>query len=239
MSIDIEAEAREAAAIVAERRVIRTGLDAWREINRAESFEGWKRIGAALAVGKAHALKVSRARTAWGRTYSREFSLWVRQHHFDKMPAATRSVAVELHEHAEAITAWRNGLPERNGDASFTRYRSQDAGEPLQRTATADAHRTYGATLRQRGSVSARARRHSRRLRRSRYGNPLRPRLQLTLHRGEIFLQASGGVGAKEGDLRSPLVFRFIRLRSPTAAYQALPKAVIVPVTLTGAKCEK
>lgn len=29
------------------------------------------------------------------------------------MPAATRSVAVELHEHAEAITAWRNTLPER------------------------------------------------------------------------------------------------------------------------------
>ena len=29
------------------------------------------------------------------------------------MPAATRSVAVELHEHAEAITAWRDTLPER------------------------------------------------------------------------------------------------------------------------------
>ena len=37
----------------------------------------------------------------------------VRQHGFDKMPAATRSVAVELHEHAEAITSWRNTLPER------------------------------------------------------------------------------------------------------------------------------
>ena len=31
----------------------------------------------------------------------------------DQMPASTRSVAIELHEHAEAITAWRDGLPER------------------------------------------------------------------------------------------------------------------------------
>jgi hypothetical protein len=110
--IDIEAEAREAAARVAKRRAIRRGLDAWAEINKAESFEGWLAIGAALAVGKAHALKVTGANAAWGRNYSREFSLWVRQHGFDKMPASTRSVAVELAEHAEAITAWRNGLPE-------------------------------------------------------------------------------------------------------------------------------
>ena len=39
------------------------------------------------------------------------------------------------------------------------------------------------------------------------------------LHQGQ-FLPASGGVGAKEGDLRPPLgVLVLIRLRSPTAAY--------------------
>jgi cell division septum initiation protein DivIVA len=39
--------------------------------------------------------------------------------------------AVELHEHAEAITSWRDGCQSDKGDGSFTRYRSQDAGEPL------------------------------------------------------------------------------------------------------------
>jgi hypothetical protein len=106
----IEAEAREAQARV---RVIRAGRDAWEAINKAASFDGWKAIGAALAVGKAHALKVSGANQAWGRNYSREFSDWIKAHGFEKMPAATRSVAVELHEHAEAITAWRDTLPER------------------------------------------------------------------------------------------------------------------------------
>ena len=76
-------------------------------------------------------LKVTEANRAWGRNYSREFRAWIKRHGFDKMPAATRSVAVELHEHAEAITSWRDGCQSDKGDGSFTRYRSQDAGEPL------------------------------------------------------------------------------------------------------------
>jgi hypothetical protein len=65
---------KEVAERIAERRVIRLGVDAWAAINKAESFEGWKAIGAALAVGKAHALRVTGSNAAWGRNYSREFS---------------------------------------------------------------------------------------------------------------------------------------------------------------------
>jgi hypothetical protein len=82
---------------------------------------------------------------AWdnaGSTYSREFSLWVRQHGFDKMPAATRSVAIELHEHAAQITQWRDGLPERQRKRLVHPLSVQDAGEPLQHTATAGAPQT-------------------------------------------------------------------------------------------------
>jgi hypothetical protein len=111
--LDVEAEAREAVARVAERRIIRNGLDAWREINRAESFEGWRAIGAALAVGKAHGLRVTGANAAWGRNYSREFGTWMKRHGFDAMAKSVRSVAIELHENAKAIEAWRATLPER------------------------------------------------------------------------------------------------------------------------------
>jgi hypothetical protein len=111
--LDIEREAKEAAARVAERRIVRQGLDAWREINRAESFDGWKRIGAALAVEKCHALKVTQANAPWGRNYSREFGTWMKQHGFDAMAKSVRSVAIELHENAKAIEAWRATLPER------------------------------------------------------------------------------------------------------------------------------
>ncbi len=110
--LDVETEAREAAARVAERRIIRSGLDARNAINKAESFDGWLTIGRALSIGKAHALKVT-GNAAWSRSYSREFGLWMQQHGFASMPKSTRSVAVELHEHGAEITAWRQTLPER------------------------------------------------------------------------------------------------------------------------------
>jgi len=82
----IEAEARAAAAKI---KTIRAGRDAWEAINKAQSFDGWKAIGAALAVGKAHALKVARVRQAWGRAYGLEFGAWIKAHGFERMPAAT------------------------------------------------------------------------------------------------------------------------------------------------------
>jgi hypothetical protein len=78
-----------------------------------ESFEAWKVIGAALSVGKAHALRVTGANSAWGRNYSREFGAWMKEHHFDRMPKSVRSAAIELRENATAIEAWRATLSER------------------------------------------------------------------------------------------------------------------------------
>jgi hypothetical protein len=98
-------------------------------------------------------LKVTEANRAWGRNYSREFRAWIKRHGFDKMPAATRSVAVELHEHAEAITSWRDGCQSDKGDGSFTRYRSQDAGEPL--SARQRQVPTTGPTARRPASVGS------------------------------------------------------------------------------------
>jgi hypothetical protein len=86
---------------------------AWAAVGAARSFESWKTIGAALSVGKRHALRVTGADRAWGRNYSREFGEWMKRHGFEAMPKSTRSVAIELTENIEAITAWRDTLPER------------------------------------------------------------------------------------------------------------------------------
>jgi hypothetical protein len=64
---EIEREIAEAALRVSQTKIIRAGLDAWQLVTKAESFDGWLAIGRALAVGKAHALKVSGAKQAWGR----------------------------------------------------------------------------------------------------------------------------------------------------------------------------
>jgi hypothetical protein len=106
-------EAAEAQARVQERRVLRRGLDEWREINKAESFDGWKAIGAALHVGKLRAIRVTRSNAGWGSAYSKEFGRWMREYGFGTMAKSVRSVAIELHENAKAIEAWRATLPER------------------------------------------------------------------------------------------------------------------------------
>jgi hypothetical protein len=98
-----EGDAKEAATRFAEYRCIRAGREAWHAIDKAESFEAWKSIGAALTVGKAHALRVTGA----------NFSEWMKQHGFDKMAKSVRSVSIELHENCAQIEAWRATLPER------------------------------------------------------------------------------------------------------------------------------
>jgi hypothetical protein len=110
--IDIEREIAEAAARVAERKIVRAGLDAWRTIGKAESFESWKTIGRALCIGKHHALRVAGVKQAWGQHYSREFGNWMKEHHFDRMPASVRSHAIELSENIAAIESWRSTLSE-------------------------------------------------------------------------------------------------------------------------------
>ena len=48
-----------------------------------------------------------------GGNYSRAFAEWIKRHHFDAMPKATRSVALELNENITAIEAWRATLTDK------------------------------------------------------------------------------------------------------------------------------
>src|SRR5262245_33840018 len=102
-----------AAGAAKRRQIVRAGSDAWRLIDKSQSFDAWKKIGAALAVGKAHALDVTRANAAWGSAYSKVFSQWMQHHGFGQMPKSTRSVAIELHENIASIEAWRATLTEK------------------------------------------------------------------------------------------------------------------------------
>ena len=110
--LDDVAERREIAQRLAQARVIRLGADAWAEIAKCQSFDAWRKIGAALSVGKQYALRVSGASEPWGRNYTHAFSHWARIHGFNSMAASVRSVAIELHENIQAIETWRATLPE-------------------------------------------------------------------------------------------------------------------------------
>src|SRR5262245_38059658 len=102
-----------AAAAFKRRQIVRAGSDAWRLIDKSQSFDAWKKIGAALAVGKAHTLDVTRANAAWGSAYSKVFSQWMQQHGFGKMLKSTRSHAIDMFENIDAIEQWRSTLTDR------------------------------------------------------------------------------------------------------------------------------
>ncbi len=109
----IEQEAKEVAERIATRRIIRQGADAWLAIRESETFEGWTAIGRALAIGREYALRATGANAPMGRRYSLAFSQWAKEHGFAEMQKSVRSVALELHANIEAITLWRDSLPER------------------------------------------------------------------------------------------------------------------------------
>jgi hypothetical protein len=69
----------------ATERVIRAGLESWEAITKAESFEGWKAIGKALAIGRDMALHSTGANAPMGRRYSAAFSAWINRHGFDRI----------------------------------------------------------------------------------------------------------------------------------------------------------
>jgi len=106
-------EQKAIAADIASRRIVREGREAWQLIHKAESFEAWKAIGAALAIGRDHALKSTGANRPMGRRYSWAFSAWAKSAGFHGMRPATRSWALALHENGAAIEQWRSGLTER------------------------------------------------------------------------------------------------------------------------------
>jgi hypothetical protein len=98
---------KELAAKLTEQRTIRAGAEAWAEISKLGSFSAWCKIGAALAIGRAYALRVSGASEPWGRNYTHAFSRWAKVHGFKGMPPATRSWAIALHENLAARTVTR------------------------------------------------------------------------------------------------------------------------------------
>ena len=153
--IDIEAEALAAAARIAERRTIRAGIDAWLAINKAEILRGLESNRRGLDGRQSSCVESHRSQCGMGQKLqpgiqsvdsSSTASTRCRQR-----PGAWPSSFTNM---PRRLPLGAMGCRSASASGSFIRYRSQDAGEPLQRTATASAPQTYGATLRQRGRVS-------------------------------------------------------------------------------------
>ena len=95
-------------AVVAEARL------AWARIreNGRRDWDDWILIAQALAAGRSEALKAARTNRAVGTAYNRAMALWLREAGLDGIAAQERYRVLLVLENLQAITVWREGLPE-------------------------------------------------------------------------------------------------------------------------------
>jgi hypothetical protein len=88
------------------------GKAAWDRVHHATTFEAWKTIAAAVAIGRQHALHEASANRPFGTRYGRAFNGWLDANGFRDMPFGVRTACCKLVDHLSEIEAWRASLPE-------------------------------------------------------------------------------------------------------------------------------
>jgi hypothetical protein len=90
---------------------IELGREAWAAIHHATSFESWKAIALAVAIGRKHALREAGSNTPYGKKYSVAIRHWLDANEFREMPFGIRSSCCVLADNIDAIQSWRATLP--------------------------------------------------------------------------------------------------------------------------------
>jgi hypothetical protein len=58
---------------------IEAGREAWAAVHKATTFEAWKAIATALAIGRQKSLQLARVNAPHGIKYARAFNAWLDQ----------------------------------------------------------------------------------------------------------------------------------------------------------------
>jgi hypothetical protein len=89
---------------------IALGREAWAKISQTTTFAAWKAIAVALALGRAHALRLAGANRPYGAKYARAFNGWLDENGFRSMSYGTRAACCKLADNIAAIETWRSTL---------------------------------------------------------------------------------------------------------------------------------
>jgi hypothetical protein len=96
---------------------IAEGRAAWAKVHSSTSFEAWKAIAVALAIGRQHSLRLAKVNAPHGARYSRALNAWLSENGFSTMAYGLRAKCCKLADNLVAIEAWRAGLPEGERDS--------------------------------------------------------------------------------------------------------------------------
>ncbi|MGB6400465.1 MAG: hypothetical protein WBF73_32990, partial [Bradyrhizobium sp.] len=90
------------------------GREAWARIkeNSRRSWDDWLKVGRALQIGRTAALAAAGCNAPVGSKYNVAMGRWLVDHQLDGVVAQERYAIQKILEHLDAVTAWRDGLPE-------------------------------------------------------------------------------------------------------------------------------
>ncbi|WP_426418470.1 hypothetical protein [Bradyrhizobium genosp. A] len=91
---------------------ISAGREAWQRIcQRGEkTFEDWTAIGKALALGRAHCLKLAETNKPFGKRYTAAMTLWLETNGLDGIHQQERWWALKVIDNLGEIDKWRASL---------------------------------------------------------------------------------------------------------------------------------
>jgi hypothetical protein len=91
-------------------RVCRQGSEAWRRLQREESWVDWLKVGEALQVGREWAMDQAGTNKAEGKAYIMAFGKWLAKYKLDDMDKGDRSRLYTVMDNLPMIEEWRQRL---------------------------------------------------------------------------------------------------------------------------------
>lgn len=90
--------------------VYREGREALDRISTARDWSDWQKIGAALAAGRAEAMRIANTNRPEGKKYNQDFRDVLKREHLDSINSTTRYQLLQIAENLPAIEEWREKL---------------------------------------------------------------------------------------------------------------------------------
>jgi hypothetical protein len=86
---------------------IERGREAWRRLQKDQTWEDWMTVAVAVDIGRQYALNISGKNAPGGKGYNRAFSNWLRDNGFDNIDGAARKHMLDCYDQRAAIENWR------------------------------------------------------------------------------------------------------------------------------------
>jgi hypothetical protein len=91
---------------------VRQGQEAWQRLRSHSTWHDWTKVGAALVIGRAEAMRDGHVNKPRGRGYNAAINAFLKKFGFDGLDSGDRSRLFDVMDHRPEIETWLGELPE-------------------------------------------------------------------------------------------------------------------------------